>query len=330
MRDLHRLQLLRELAARGTITAVAHALAFTPSAVSQQLRTLEGELGVTLLERRGRIVILTAAGAALVAGADEVFRATERAVSAAHAAAGLVGGSVHVGAFTSVGATVIPSAFAALRRSHPTLELHFSQSQDTGRRELKLGHLDIWIDQHYTLLHRLVDEQVTEHELLAEPIGLAVPATIDRGPELDAYRDQPWIGSPPATACRRLLERLGQDTEFEPDVRFLTEDPETILQLVAAELGVAILPRLATARLPPGVIVHPLDVASRRVLALTRAASTDQPSIAVVLAALLASGRSRTASQSASVLGPSEQPAAAGTPERSERSGSKAGKSQAS
>jgi DNA-binding transcriptional LysR family regulator len=310
LRDLHRLQLLRELDARGTITAVAEALAFTPSAVSQQLRTLERELGMALLERRGRRVVLTAAGVALVAGADEVFGSAERAVAAAAAAAELVGGSVHVGAFTSVGATVIPSAFAALRRAHPTLDLYFSQSQDTGLRELKLGHLDIWIDQHYTLLHRPHDKQVTEHELLTEPIGLAVPALIDSGPELDAYRDQPWIGSPPATACRRLLDRLGHDNAFEPNVEFLTEDPETILQLVAAGLGVAILPRLAIARLPSGVTVHPLDVASRRVLALTRASSTDQPSIAVVLAALLASGRSQNTSQSASVLGPSEQPAA--------------------
>jgi DNA-binding transcriptional LysR family regulator len=291
VRDLHRLQLLCELAARGTITAVADALAFTPSAVSQQLRTLERELGVTLLERRGRNVALTAAGTALVAGADEVFSSAERAVAAAAAAAEHVGGSVHVGAFTSVGATIIPSAFAALRRSHPTLQLRLSQSQDAGLRELKLGHLDIWIDQHYTLLHRPPDDRVAEHELLTEPIGLAVPATVDRGPGLAAYRDQVWIGSPAGTACRRLVDRLGQDHGFEPDVRFLTEDPETILQLVAADLGVAILPRLATARLPHGVIVHPLDVAARRVLALTRDASADQPGIAVVLAALIASGR---------------------------------------
>jgi DNA-binding transcriptional LysR family regulator len=325
MRDLHRLHLLSELAARGTITAVADALAFTPSAVSQQLRTLEREVGVTLLERRGRRVALTAAGAALVTGADEVFRSTERAVAAATAAAEHVGGSVHVGAFTSVGATVIPSAFAALRRSHPRLELCLSQSQDTGLRELKLGHLDIWIDQHYTLLHRQHDQQVTEHELLTEPIGLAVPATIDHGPELAAYRDQAWIGSPPATACRRLVERLGQDNGFEPDVRFLTEDPETILQLVAAGLGVAILPRLATGRLPHGVIVHPLNVASRRVLALTRAASADQPGIAVVLAALITSGRAQNGSRHVSGPGPSVQHAAAGEHERNDRSARAAG-----
>lgn len=310
MRDLHRLQLLRELDARGTITAVAEALAFTPSAVSQQLRTLERELGVQLLERRGRRVVLTAAGAALVAGANEIFGSAERAVAAATTAAKFVGGSVHVGAFTSVGATVIPSAFAALRRAHPTLELHFSQSHDTGLRDLKLGHLDIWIDQHYTLLHRPHDEQVREHELLAEPIGLAVPETIDRGPALDAYRDQPWIGSPPATACRRLLDRLGQDNAFEPDVRFLTEDPETILQLVAAGLGAAILPRLATTRLPSGVIVHPLDVASRRVLALTRASSTDQPSIGVVLAALTASGRAQNPARPVAARGCASGPEA--------------------
>jgi DNA-binding transcriptional LysR family regulator len=297
MRDLHRLQLLCELAARGTITAVADALSFTPSAVSQQLSTLERELGVELLERRGRRVVLTEAGTALVAGAGEVFGSTERAVSAARAAAEHIGGSVHVGAFTSVGATIVPAAFAALRRDHPTVELRLSQSPESGLRELKLGHLDIWIDQHYTLLHRPQDDHISEHELLTEPIGLAVPTAIDRGPDLAAYRDQAWIGSPPTTACRRLLERLGQDGGFSPDVRFLTEDPETILQLVAADLGVAVLPRLATSTLPPGVVVHPLDVARRRVLALTRTSSADRPSIAVVLAALIESGRARTSGQ---------------------------------
>lgn len=288
--QLNRLLLLRELAARGTITAVAEALAYTPSAVSQQLSALERELGVALLQRQGRRVALTAAGQALVDGADEVFHAAERATSAAIAAASSIAGPFHVGSFASVGATVIPRAFAALRRSHPSLELHFSQYEDEGIRELRLGHLDIWIDEHYTVLPGPDSDGLSEHRLLTEPVCLAVPSERDLGPDLAAYRNDTWAGATLEQAFGRLVHRLTGDAGFEPEMRYLTDDLEVTLQLVSAGVAVAVLPRLATARVPGGVTVHPLPDVERHVQAFTRPAAMHWPSVALVLEALTEAG----------------------------------------
>lgn len=290
MIDLHRLTFLRELAARGTVTAVAEALGYTPSAVSQQLATLEREVGVALLERQGRRVVLTAAGRALVEGAVEVFDAVERAATSAHAAAAVLTGPVHVGAFASVGATVIPTAFAALRDDHPGLELHFRLHEDEGFRQLRLGHLDIWVDQHYTTEPPPCSDGATGHDLLTESVYLAVPSSADRGPDVAAYQDATWAGSHEETACGKLLTRLAGDAGFVPDVRFLTEDLEGCLQFVAAGLGVVVLPRLAVGRLPDGVTVHALPEVERRVIAFTRTASEQRPALALVLEELRRAG----------------------------------------
>jgi DNA-binding transcriptional LysR family regulator len=290
MIQLNRLHLLRELAVRGTVTAVAEALSYTPSAVSQQLAALERELGVPLLQRRGRRVILTAAGRALVDGAEDVFGAVERATSAAVAAADALVGPVHVGSFASVGATLVPQAFATLRSEHPGLDLHFRQYQDEGLRELGLGHLDVWVDQHYTVLPAPELGRFDQHRLLTEPVALAVPADDDRGGDLAAYADAHWAGAMPGSACGQMLQRLTGDVGFVPDVRYRTDDLEATLQLVAAGVAVAVLPRLAMARVPDGVTVRALPDVERHVLAFTRQGTIERPTIRLVVDALVDAG----------------------------------------
>src|SRR4029453_17986373 len=88
MLDVRRLRTLREVALHGTIRAAAEALAFTPSAVSQQLSALERDVGYEVLERRGRSVHLTAAGRVLVERADAILAELADAETAARAAAG--------------------------------------------------------------------------------------------------------------------------------------------------------------------------------------------------------------------------------------------------
>ncbi len=287
--DLHRLHLLRELATRRTVTAVADALAYTPSAVSQQLRTLERELGLTLLERQGRGVVLTPAGRALVARADAVFDAADLATGAAERVAQRLVGPIHLGAFASAGATLIPWAVARLRRDHPDLEVRFTEVADAGLQELRLGRIDVWLEQRYAALPRPNLGDLEEHVLLTEPVSLAVPTEHDHGGTLAAHRAAVWIGGPPGSACRRLLEALSERAGIQPDVRYVTEDLEPTLQLVAAGVGVAILPRLATLRVPDGVRIHTLDEV-REVVAVTRPGTSARPALAAALEALHAAG----------------------------------------
>src|SRR6476646_4254206 len=123
MLELRRLRLLRERHERGTVAAVADALQYTPSAVSQQLAVLEREAGVPLLERTGRRVTLTPAGTVLVRHAETVLAALEDATAALAAARTELSGPLRIGAFPTAVRTLLTDALVALGRDHPGLEL---------------------------------------------------------------------------------------------------------------------------------------------------------------------------------------------------------------
>ncbi|MBR7829102.1 LysR family transcriptional regulator, partial [Actinospica sp. MGRD01-02] len=117
MLDVNRLRLLRELSHRGTIAAVAKALAFTPSAVSQQLSTLEREAGVPLLTRTGRRVTLTPAGVNLVEHTEAVLEHLARAEAELARARTGPAGPVRIGSYPTAARALIPAALAALART---------------------------------------------------------------------------------------------------------------------------------------------------------------------------------------------------------------------
>ena len=129
MLDPHRLRLLRELKRRGTLAAVADALAYTPSAISQQLSVLEAEAGVPLLERAGRRVRLTPAAERLVEHTEAILERLEQARSDLDASAASIGGTVRVDAFHATAHAVIPVALSALAAAHPALRVEVTERE---------------------------------------------------------------------------------------------------------------------------------------------------------------------------------------------------------
>ncbi|MEU5582651.1 LysR substrate-binding domain-containing protein [Streptomyces huasconensis] len=173
MLDVRRLHLLRELDRRGTIAAVAEALTFTASAVSQQLGVLEREAGVPLLERSGRRVILTPAGRSLVAHADAVLNRLEQAAAELAGARDGIGGPLRIGTFPSGGHTIVPAALAELARRHPALE-PMVREIDSARVSdgLRAGELDVALVHDYDFVPATPDTTVDEVPLLEEPMYL--------------------------------------------------------------------------------------------------------------------------------------------------------------
>src|ERR1700727_687324 len=144
MIDVRRLRLLFELSRRGTITAVAEALAYTPSAVSQQLAALEREAGVPLLERAGRRVALNPAGALLARYAESVIAGLEEACAALAATRDTLAGPLRIGAFPSAARVILPPALIALGRDHPALELMVTELDPVAVPDaLRTGALDV-------------------------------------------------------------------------------------------------------------------------------------------------------------------------------------------
>ncbi|MEU1386814.1 MULTISPECIES: LysR family transcriptional regulator [unclassified Nonomuraea] len=279
MLDPRKLHLLRELARRGTITAVAEAVTFTPSAVSQQLSALEREAGVPLLERTGRTVTLTPAGLLLVEHAQAVLEQLERASAALAAVQGGPSGPLRIGAFPTATRVLLPPALARLAADCPGLEPMVAEIDPADvSAALRAGELDVALVHEYDFVPPVTDASIETEPLFTEPMYLT-----DRARVLDA-RDDPWIMSKPGTLCHTMAIRACQAAGFEPRVRHHIDDFDTVLAFAAAGQGVALVPRLAALTPPDGVSLTRLPL-SRRTRAAFRRGYGDHPAVRAAVAA---------------------------------------------
>lgn len=289
MLDVHRLRLLRELAYRGTIAAVAQALAYTPSAVSQQLTVLEREAGMPLLERDGRRLRLTPAGRALVAHAEDVVAQLERAEATLAATRDSLAGTLRLGAFPTATRVLMPSVLVALGRDHPGLDLLVEEFDPAGAAEaVRAGALDAALTHDYDLLPLPDHAALSSTVVLAEPMCLAAgrePA--DPAEPVASFRDDWWVMGRPGNMCRVAAERICHAAGFQPHVRHQTDDFPTALALVAAGQGQALMPRLGTVNAPASIVLLPLPFQTRVRVTHRRGAET-HPAIATFRSAVMA------------------------------------------
>src|ERR1700724_4059088 len=144
MLSTRRLQILREVAYRGSFSAAAEALSYTQSAVSQQIAALEAQTGMALLERHPRGVSLTAAGQTLVRHAEGILASLDSAEAALAAISGLRGGRLRMASFPTAGATLMPLAIASFRASYPEVELTLAEGEpEEIVPRLRAGELDV-------------------------------------------------------------------------------------------------------------------------------------------------------------------------------------------
>lgn len=295
MLDLRRLRLLRELAARETIGAVAAALDYSPSAVSQQLAQLEREAGVPLLERVGRNVRLTAAAQMLVTHADALLARMEAAEAELEATAEQITGTVRVAALQSAGLYLLAPALQALGTRHPALRIEVTDDEpETSLPSLALGTLDLVLADRYPFLPRAPDERLEIEPLLDEQFHVVLhadhPLARDGGAvPLRALKDEPWAtgkdGSAFAELTIRACRALGG---FEPDVRHRSNDLLMLLALVAAGQAVTLLPDLVRAGREPAVVVRDVAEArlTRTVFVAIRRGSARRPALTALRTAL--------------------------------------------
>jgi molybdate transport repressor ModE-like protein len=294
--DVASLRIIRAIADAGTITGAAAAIGISQPAVSQHLRRLEQRLGTALLERSGRRIRLTEAGQVIARHGAVVGAALEAASAEVAALTGLQAGRVRLMAFPSSTATLVPAALASLRATHPALTVTLTEAEPPEPiTRLREGSCDLAIAFTYpgTDLGRGQDNLaglITRH-LLDDPPILALPAghplTQHRTLHLQDLADQTWIAGCPN--CRGHLLQTGQACGFTPDIAHATDDYVAVLGLVAAGLGVALLPGLtqATAQRHPGVTVRTaIGSSSRAVHAVTTPDLLRVPAVTTTLEAL--------------------------------------------
>jgi DNA-binding transcriptional LysR family regulator len=293
MLDVRRLRVLREVAVRGTIAAAAEALHLTGPAVSQQLAALERESGVTLVEREGRSIRLTAAAHMLVAHAETILAQLEAAEADLAAGESRHGGELRIAAFPTFAVHLGP-----VLRALPDVQVRVRELEpEAALSALRVGDLDIAIAHEYEHVPRRVDPAFSVRPLLREPLLVALPRghRLAGGPvALADLADEPgWVVPPEGLTCHEEVRRLCAAAGFEPRAASRAYSYDVTLALVGAG-GVALVPRLAVLDPPDDVVVaEPSDVSGwRRTFAAVRRGSAHRPSIERALTALSRAAKS--------------------------------------
>src|SRR6185295_4603116 len=281
MLELRRLRLLRELHERGTIAAVADALQFTPSAVSQQLAMLEREARVPLLERAGRGVRLTDAARVLVTHAEALLERAAVAEAELAAASGTVAGRARIAGFESVALRLALPAMERLAQTAPQLRCEFVEGEpEQALPALALGDVDLVIGDEWERQPHRLPAGVERVELLRDPVRLVLPGGRPPAKVKDLAGER-WVTGPAGLGWDEMTLRLCRDLGgFEPDVAHRTNDATIATALVARGQAVTLLPDLALA-LYSGVAVHTIaeSAITRTIFAATRATDATRPSI---------------------------------------------------
>src|ERR671937_40243 len=206
MLDVRRMRILREVAARGSFSAAAEALAYTQSAISQQIAALEREVGTKLVERNARGIRLTDAGEALVRHTEAVLANLAEAEAELEAIAGLRGGRVRLASFPSAGSAIVPQAIANFRSRHPAVELSLIEAEpDESLPRLRAGELDVALTYSPSLVNEESLRGLDIEHLLDDPFYLVLPAGHPLASKakvrLKDLAGEPWINGTGACPC---------------------------------------------------------------------------------------------------------------------------------
>lgn len=289
MLNLARLKILREVVQRGSFSAAADALDYTQSAISQAVARLESETGAALVVRDRRGVRATAAGAVLLAHAEAILAQVRAAEDDLAAVLGVRGGRLRLASFPSAGATLIPQAVAAFRSLHPGVELSLAEGEpEEIAPRLRAGEFDLALlfqfpgqEQHFHGLEKIA--------LIHDPMWMALavehPLARHHNLTLADLAAEDWIQTSVSSACARHVVSVCHGAGFEPRVSFESDDYDTVQGLVAAGVGVALIPRLALSHRRPGLVVRRLEPENpaRQVFAATGARAGVLPAAQAML-----------------------------------------------
>ncbi|MFJ8953191.1 LysR family transcriptional regulator [Streptomyces sp. NPDC102381] len=296
MLDLQRLRALHAVSVHGTVGAAATALGYTPSAVSQQIAKLERETRTALLEREGRGVRLTDEALQLAETARELMAIMERAETGLEERRGVPAGRLTIAAFASAARGLLPGALAELASRHPALDTRLSEVDPHLSVDLVAkGAVDLVVAHDWDIAPLPAPAGVEQAVIGDDLCDLVVPAGHPLAGRVAVRREElggeRWVSQPPGRVCHDWLLRTMRSAGFEPLIAHQAEENPTLAALVAAGLGIAVLPRLGRGALPDGVATVRLDpVPRRRLYALWRTGTSRRPAVRAVVEALRVQG----------------------------------------
>jgi DNA-binding transcriptional LysR family regulator len=293
MIDLDALVALGAVDRQGSVISAAATLGYTPSAVSQQIKRLERQTGVALLERVGRGVIVTSQGRQLIDHGTRLLADIEEIESELHRSAIAVAGHLRLVAFSTAMRGLVVRALPPLSAAHPELRLDVSEGEPwetidlvaTGRCDIGVVHS--WGDeqlpvpdhlQSVVIARDIADVLVPRDHRLARRKKVSPRDLLAEG----------WVATPPGTICRQWLETMYAAIDHTPRITYEAAEFETHIAFVAARLGIALVPRLGRAPLPESVVAlaaHDPE-STRQISVVHRRTAARSPAIQATIAAL--------------------------------------------
>ena len=304
MIDLAALSSLQAVDTHGSVVGAARALGFTPSAISQQVKRLERQTGIPLLERVGRGVILTSHARQLVDTGARLLDDLEQLEAGLRQTLGTVAGHVRVVAFSTAMRGLVAPVARRLLDTYPGLELTLVEREpwDTvdlvagGQYEMGVVHTwgDVPIDvpEHLdrtSIAADVADVIVHRNHRLASRSSVTPHDLVDEG----------WIATPEGTICRQWLSRMYDGTGRRPRIAHESAEFESHLSLTRSGLGIALIPRLGRAALDPELVALKVNdpVPTRDVVVVHRRTMSESPAIRAILAALMSGPDGKTATR---------------------------------
>jgi DNA-binding transcriptional LysR family regulator len=298
MLDVKQLRVLKEVGEQGSFSAAAEALSYTQPAVSQQIAALEKRAGATLVDRTSRGVRLTEAGRALVEHAEVVLSRLAAAEAELEAMAGIRGGRVRLASFPTAGASLLPPAVALFTDRYPEVELSFVEREpEEAAQMLRAAELEVAIVFEYAEYNQPELERFYEgielHLLVDDPMYLALPLghpLVGRPRvRLQDGADEVWIQeSGNHSWCGRFHETACLAAGFKPKVGFRSDDYNVVQGLVAAGVGISLLPGLSLTNVRDDIVIRSLgrNAPTRRIAAATLAGRYRSPATDAMLGIL--------------------------------------------
>jgi DNA-binding transcriptional LysR family regulator len=298
MFDVKQLRVLKAVADHGSFSAAADALSYTQPAISQQVAALEKRAGTTLVDRGSRGVRLTDAGQALVEHAEVVIARLAAAEAELDAIAGIRGGRVRLSSFPTAGASLLPPAVAEFSARHPDVELSFVEREpEEAAQMLRAAELEIAILFEYDSLNPSDFDRFYEgielHHLVDDTMYLALPRghalARKRNVRLDDVADETWVQETGSHSwCGSFHEAVCAQAGFAPKVGFRSDDYNVVQGLIAAGVGISLLPGLALTNVREDIVIRSLGAhaPSRRIAAGTLAGRYRSPATDAMLGIL--------------------------------------------
>lgn len=287
--DLHRMNLLKELSYRGTVSSVATALSYSSSAISQQLAVLEKEIGVPLLLPDGRGLRLTPQAEILVSHTAKILENLESAEAAITASMHSVVGVVELATIQTAALACLPDVLAHLAGTLPGLDVRFTQAEpEVAIPGLLARQFDLVCDESYVDFSPAPADDLHQQPLIQDPMRVAFqqpPNGIAASEvRLTDFADQPWIMELPGSPGRAWALAVCRRAGFEPRIAHQTSDTVVQAELVTAGHGVAFLPDLLWLKRTPRSHLMWIDPSHTRTIMMTcRAGSHERPSIVAVM-----------------------------------------------